>query len=201
MGVDLIPFAVFAAAMIGTPGPANMVLLTAGARFGLRAALPFVAGVALGKQLVIWPMGFGLLAVLTQLPWLFLALKYASVAYILYLAWRIAGARIAPGMAPQAPPRFADGLIVHPLNPKAWAMISAGFTSYVDVGTPALTATLSIAACLLAVQILMHPLWCWGGERLAAAISGHRAERVLMSVLAGLTVASVLLVLIRGDGP
>ena len=200
-GVDLIPFAVFAMAMIGTPGPANMVLLTAGARFGLRPALPFVAGVVLGKQLVIWPMGFGLLAVIAEWPWLFVTLKYASVAYILYLAWRIAGARIAPGAAPASPPPLVDGLIVHPLNPKAWAMISTGFTSYVASGTPPLTATLAIAGCLLAVQIVLHPLWCWGGERLAAAISGQRAERVLMLTLAGLTVASVLLVLLRGESP
>ena len=200
-GIDLIPFAVFAAAMIGTPGPANMVLLTAGARFGLRAALPFVIGVALGKQLVIWPMGFGLLAVIAELPWLFVTLKYASVAYILFLAWRIAGARIAPGAAPASPPPLIDGLIVHPLNPKAWALISTGFTSYVAPGTPALTATLAIAGCLFAVQIFLHPLWCWGGERLAAAISGQRAERLLMIGLAGLTVASVLLVLLRGGSP
>lgn len=199
-GVDLIPFAVFAAAMIGTPGPANMVLLTAGARFGLRRAVPFVLGVVLGKQLIIWPMGFGLLAVIAELPWLFTALKYVSVGYILFLAWRIAGAKIAPGAAPASPPPLIDGLIVHPLNPKAWALISTGFTSYVAPGTPALTATLTIAGCLLAVQIVAHPLWCWGGERLAAAISGHRAERLLMVVLAGLTVASVLLVLLRGGG-
>jgi threonine/homoserine/homoserine lactone efflux protein len=198
-GVDLIPFAIFAAAMIGTPGPANMVLLTAGARFGLRRALPFVLGVALGKQLVIWPMGFGLLALIAELPWLFVTLKYVSVAYILFLAWRIAGARIAPGAAPASPPPLAEGLIVHPLNPKAWALISTGFTSYVAPGTPALTATLAIAACLFAVQIVAHPLWCWGGERLAAAISGKRAERLLMIALAGLTVASVLLVLLRGE--
>ena len=61
MGVEVFGFLIFAAAMVGTPGPANMVLLSAGARFGLRRALPFVAGVLLGKQLIIWPIGFGLM--------------------------------------------------------------------------------------------------------------------------------------------
>lgn len=52
MSVAVATFALFAASQVGTPGPANMALLANGARFGLRAALPFVAGVALGKQLV-----------------------------------------------------------------------------------------------------------------------------------------------------
>ncbi|MEM8872389.1 MAG: LysE family translocator [Pseudomonadota bacterium] len=197
MGVDVVNYLVFAAAMVATPGPANMVLLSAGARFGLRPALPFVAGVALGKQLIIWPIGLGLMTVVAAVPWLFLALKYASVAYILYLAWRIAGSRITPGSAGEAPPGFVGGLIVHPLNPKAWAMVSTGITHYVSAGTPPLTATAWIAAILLSVQVVLHPLWCWGGARLAAAVSGQRAERLLMLLLAALTVGSVLLVLIR----
>ena len=199
MGVDLLSFIVFAGAMVATPGPANMVLLAAGARFGLRPALPFVLGVALGKQAVIWPVGFGLLTVVATVPWLFTALKFASAGYILYLAWRIAGARIAPGQAGDVPPSLAAGLAVHPLNPKAWALIATGFTNFVSAGTPPLTATAIIAACLLAIQLLLHPLWCWGGARLSTLISGGRGERALMLTLAALTVASVLLVLAKGD--
>ncbi|MEO1704619.1 MAG: LysE family translocator, partial [Pseudomonadota bacterium] len=51
----------FAASQVGTPGPANMALLATGARFGFARALPFVAGVIAGKQLLVWPLGFGLL--------------------------------------------------------------------------------------------------------------------------------------------
>jgi len=175
-----------------------MVLLSAGARFGLRPALPFVGGIILGKQLVIWPVGFGVMAVLVEVPVIFTILKFASAAYILYLAWRIAGSRIAPAGTGGIPPRFASGLIVHPLNPKAWAMIAAGFTGFTDPGTPVLVATLSIALCLLAVQILFHPLWCWGGERLAEIVAGTALERGMMVALALLTVAMVFLVLAKG---
>ncbi|MEO1313740.1 MAG: LysE family translocator, partial [Pseudomonadota bacterium] len=49
----------------------------------------------------------------------------------------------------------------------------------------------------LSVQVVLHPLWCWGGARLAAAISGQRAEQRLMLTLAVLTVGSVLLVLVK----
>ena len=200
MGVAVGQFLVFAASQVGTPGPANMVLMAAGARVGLRRALPFVAGVALGKQLLIWPMGFGLLAVADRVPALFVALKWISVAYVLWLAWRIAGARLADPDTDAPPPGFMAGLIVHPLNPKAWAMITAGFTTFTDPGTPALQATAVIATSLLACQVVLHPLYTLLGAEVAKRLAGTRGERVLMATLAFLTVASVAYALFAGGG-
>ncbi len=117
MSIAVSALVVFAASQVGTPGPANMALLATGARFGFRAALPFVAGVALGKQLVIWPVGFGLLHLSASVPWLFEALKWLSAAYICWLAWKVANLRLSPGAAQGTAPGFAAGLIVHPLNP------------------------------------------------------------------------------------
>jgi len=201
MAVDTVEFLVFAAAQVGTPGPANMTLLATGARFGLRPALPFVAGVALGKQLIIWPIGFGLMALAASVPLLFTVLKWASVGYIFWLAARIARSSLVPGSAADAPPGFVAGLWVHPLNPKAWAMIVTGFTSFVEPGTSVISATAVIAVSLLACQIVLHPLWCWGGQGVARFVAGTRMERVLMMSLAGLTVASVGYVLVLGGTP
>ena len=196
-GFEYVGFAVFAASQVGTPGPANMVLLTAGARDGLRPALPFVAGVIASKQLLVWPLGFGLLALGQRSPLVFEVLRWASAAYIVYLAWRIAGSRIVPGQVGTAP-RFASGLVVHPLNPKAWAMITVGLTQFAGTGTTTVEATLTVALTLFTLQLVLHPLWCWGGERMAAAIAGTEAERWLMRALAVLTVASVAWVLAKG---
>lgn len=198
MSVAIGSFLVFAASQVGTPGPANMALLATGARYGLAAALPFVAGVVLGKQLIIWPMGLGLMELGARAPGLFEALKWASAAYICWLAWRIARLRLAPGPAAVAAPGFLAGLLVHPLNPKAWAMITTGFTAYVAPGTAGLTATAIIAACLLACQFALHPVWTWSGARIARTVAGTAYEKYLMWSLAGLTVASVLFVLFVG---
>jgi threonine/homoserine/homoserine lactone efflux protein len=198
MSVALASLAVFAASQIGTPGPANMALMATGARFGFRAALPFVAGVALGKQLVIWPVGFGLMELADQVPLLFVALKYLSAAYVLWLAWRVARMRLGQGGAAEDAPGFRAGLFVHPLNPKAWAMIVAAFTGFVEPGTAAINATATIAAVLLACQIVLHPVWTLAGDRIAATMAGTPAERYLMLTLAALTAASVLYVLFGG---
>lgn len=198
MAVATASFLVFAASQIGTPGPANMALMATGARYGLRGALPFVVGVALGKQLVIWPVGFGLMSLATQVPMAFEPLKWASAAYICWLAWKVANLRLSPVKSEAKAPGFAAGLIVHPLNPKAWAMIVAGFSGFVAPGTPQLQATVIIAVCLLACQAVLHPLWCLAGDRIAHVVAGTAAERYLMWTLASLTVLSVLFVVFGG---
>ncbi|MEL6168554.1 MAG: LysE family translocator [Pseudomonadota bacterium] len=201
MSVSTTEFLIFAASQVATPGPANMALMSTGARFGFANAMPFVAGVVLGKQLVIWPMGFGLLELADRAPGVFFALKWISAAYILWLAWRIAGTRLITGASDQPAPGFGAGLWVHPLNPKAWAMIAAGFTAFTQPGTPALEATLVIAICLFGAQIVLHPIWALGGDRIASRLAGRPGERLLMGTLAALTVASVLLVLWGGENP
>lgn len=201
MSVAAGSFLVFAASQVGTPGPANMALMATGARFGVRTALPFVAGVALGKQLIIWPMGFGLMELAEAYPMVFSFLKYASAAYIIWLAWNIANLRLTANAAIGTAPGFFAGLMVHPLNPKAWAMIIAGFTNFVAPGTSTLEATAVIALCLLACQIMLHPLWTFAGALIAARLAGTGAETTLMRSLAALTVASVLFVLFGGGTP
>ena len=194
MSVALGAFTVFAASQIGTPGPANMALLATGARFGFRAALPFVAGVALGKQLIIWPIGYGLMEMADRVPLLFTTLKYASAAYILWLAWRVANLRLSAERSTDRAPGFVAGLIVHPLNPKAWGMIVAGFTNFVAPGTSTFNATFTIAVVLFACQAVLHPIWTFSGDRIAATVAGSPFEPYLMWTLAALTALSVLVV-------
>lgn len=198
MSVAVASFAIFAASQVGTPGPANMALMATGARLGFRAALPFVAGVILSKQLVIWPVGFGLMDLAERAPWVFETLKYVSAAYIIWLAWKVANLRLNTQAASENAPGFAAGLIVHPLNPKAWAMIVGGFTAFVAPGTPALEATITIAAVLFACQLFLHPLWALAGDGIARTVAGTAAEPYLMWSLAALTVFSVLFVLFGG---
>ena len=198
MTISIASFAVFAASQVGTPGPANMALLTTGASYGFRAALPFVAGVVLGKQLVIWPVGFGIMGLASVAPWIFEVLKYVSAAYIIWLAWKVIQLRLSAAGPASTTPGFIAGLIVHPLNPKAWAMIIAGFTSFVTPNTDPLIATASIGGILMATQLFFHPLWALAGDRIARSLAGTAAEPYLMYSLAFLTVASVLFVLFGG---
>ncbi len=199
MSVAVLSFTAFAFSQVGTPGPANMAMMATGARYGFRAALPFVGGVLLGKQLIIWPIGFGLMELAAQVPVVFLLLKYISATYIIWLAWRVANMRLSTDRSDIAVPGFIAGLWVHPLNPKAWAMIVTGLTNFVGPGTSTFAATATIAGCLFFTQLICHPIWTYFGDRIARVVAGKPAERYLMWVLAILTVSFVAYALLKGE--
>ena len=50
-------------AMVGSPGPANIVLFALGCTQKFRVSIPFIVSVVLSKQLIIWPIGFSLLLI------------------------------------------------------------------------------------------------------------------------------------------
>ncbi len=102
----ILSFTLFALSQVGTPGPANMVLLSTGAKYGLKRAFPFVLGVILGKQLIIWPIGFGLIGVLSDMPIIFSILKIISAAYIIWLSYKIANLRLDIKELTGTPPGF-----------------------------------------------------------------------------------------------
>ena len=194
----IISFSLFALSQVGTPGPANMVLMSTGAKYGLRKALPFVFGVIIGKQFIIWPLGFGLIGFVAQVPILFTTLKIVSAFYILWLSYKIANTRISIKGLPENPPGFFSGLIVHPLNPKAWGMIVTGYTSFINSQVSMLSAILIISFTLISMQIILHPLWCWGGQSLASIVRDKVYEKYLMWFLASLTLVSVFYALYQG---
>ncbi len=191
MVLSLFHFLLFALSQVATPGPANMIMLATGAKYGFRKALPFVFGVIIGKQIIIWPIGFGLLLINKDYPYIFIFFKYISAGYILWLAWRIANMRISTKTSNKTAPSFFSGLIVHPINPKAWALITTGFTNFVDPISPVFYSTATVAVCLFGVQVVCHPIWTLFGERIAILVSGTVYERYMMLIFATLTVIFV----------
>jgi threonine/homoserine/homoserine lactone efflux protein len=189
---DLIGLVTFLAAMTGTPGPANMLLVGAGARHGLAAALPFALGVILGMQLVAWPAGLGLLSLAGRAPMLFEAMRWVCAAYIAWLAWRLADARVGGEAPGAAAPGFWRGLLVHPLNPKAWVIAGGAFTQFLPTAGTPLAATAIGALLMLAIGVVLQGAWFWGGTRMARAIAGHPLEPWAMRGLALLTIATVI---------
>ena len=184
------PFLIFAAVMVGTPGPANMVALSAGARFGLRKCTGLILGLAGGKILLNIAMGAGLVAAIKDNPAVFGAAQWLSAAYMIWLAWQIAGAgMISRDVA--RPLTFRDGLIVHPLNPKAWAMTFGAFTQFTDPGAAWMPQVLVIIVGFAVMQLFFHTLWCAAGERIALLVAGKEAERILMISLGLIMLATL----------
>ena len=120
---QLLALVTFAFVTSITPGPNNLMLMASGANFGVRRTVPHMLGVALGFVFMAVLVGAGLAQAFMAVPQLYTALKVASVAYLLYLAWKIAMAP-PPGETarPGRPMTFLAAAAFQWINPKAWAM-------------------------------------------------------------------------------
>ena len=128
---QLLSLAAFAFVTSITPGPNNLMLMASGANFGVRRTVPHMLGVALGFVFMAVLVGAGLAGVFVAVPQLHTALKAVSVAYLLYLAWKIATA-LQPGEAGRAgrPMTFMAAAAFQWVNPNAWAMALTAVSVY-----------------------------------------------------------------------
>ena len=78
----------FIVAMVATPGPANMLLMTAGAQQGYVRTLPFIGGLLAGKLALNLALAFGLMQIIDANPDIKSVFVFVSAAYMAYLALR-----------------------------------------------------------------------------------------------------------------
>ena len=181
----------FVAATAGTPGPANSLFLASGAAFGWRATMPFLLGTLVGFAATGAAIGAGISAILIQNQEMRAALTIASGAYVLYLAWRIA---TADPKAVQAEKRFSflQGLIVHPLNPKAWAMLTAASIQFSGAAGTQAGQIVLIISTFVVLGGALNVLWAMGGELMTARIKDIGRLRVINRVMGALLALVVL---------
>ncbi|HXR02300.1 MAG TPA: LysE family translocator, partial [Pseudomonas sp.] len=117
----MISMAAFALAASISPGPVNVVALSSGAQFGLAASLRHVMGATVGFVVLLIFTGFGLHQVLQQYPMLTDIIRWAGMAFLVYLAARLAldDGRLNVDR-PTRRPAFWHGAAMQWLNPKAW---------------------------------------------------------------------------------
>ena len=82
----LLALIAFGAVMAFTPGPNNIMVLSSGLTYGFRRSLPHIAGIAFGIAFMVAAIGLGLGAIFIAWPILQTILKYAGIAYLIYLA-------------------------------------------------------------------------------------------------------------------
>ena len=189
--VDLLLVIAFAASMVGTPGPANMLLFASGLNFGYRNTLPFLLGTIGGFQIVNLAGAAGLGSLMAAWPGLFAILKLVSVGYIVFLAFKIVLAR--PGAAETAQRwNFMQGMVVHPLNPKAYAMIIAAYVTFAGDGGDYLPRAIAIFLVFFLVSFPLNSLWVLGGGLMRTHIGESHAIRAVNLILALTMIAVVV---------
>ncbi|MDP5218061.1 LysE family translocator [Ruegeria sp. 2205SS24-7] len=190
----LIAFVGFAFVSSVTPGPNNLMLMASGANFGFRRTIPHMLGVGIGFTLMIVLVGAGLLGLFDRFPVSYVILKTLSVAYLLYLAWKIATAAPIDRQAEVGTPmRFLQAAAFQWVNPKAWAMALTAISIYApDRSIPAI---LLVAAIFGAINLPCVSSWTMLGQQLARFLRNPRQLRMFNGMMAALLVASLYPVL------
>ncbi|HEY0621854.1 LysE family translocator [Sphingomonas sp.] len=175
-----------------TPGPNNLMLMTSGTNFGFRRTVPHLLGVALGFVLMIVLVGLGLAELFARYPLAHAVLKWVSVIYLLYLAWKIATARPVGDRqtAEGRPLTFLQAALFQWVNPKAWTMALTGVTVYMPPVDPWIGLAL-VAGLFGAVNLPSVALWAAMGVKLRGWLGDARRLRMFNMAAALLLVGSL----------
>ncbi|MGG7674988.1 LysE family translocator [Pseudomonas sp. WC2] len=185
----IVSMAAFALAASITPGPVNIVALSAGAQYGFRASQRHVAGATLGFVLLLVLMGLGLHEVLTRWPFMTRVVQLAGVAFLLFMAWKLAtdDGRLNAKDSGRAPSMWY-GALMQWLNPKAWLACVAGMGAFVADGDARLVW--QFAAVYLVICYLSVGCWVYAGTFLRGYLSNAKGMRAFNRLMAGLLAVS-----------
>lgn len=185
----LLSMAAFALAASISPGPVNLVALSAGAQHGLRAGMLHVTGATFGFTLLLLLTGLGLHELVSRLPYLTATIQWAGVAFLLFMAYKLAAddGRLGTGKSAKAPSLWY-GAVMQWLNPKAWLAALAGMGAYAANGD---TAQVWIFTAIYFV-ICYASLACWAyaGAFLRQYLQEPRRIRLFNRLMAVLLAGS-----------
>jgi threonine/homoserine/homoserine lactone efflux protein len=180
-----------------TPGPNVILLTTSGARFGFRATLPHVLGVALGVGITAGLTGFGLGAALAEWPMLRIVLSLVAAGWIGYMAVRLWNSQPMDASSPDwdRPWGVGRAMLFQWVNPKVWAVAMAAASGY-GLGLPPLAEAQRLALAFSGLNLGVCLFWSFAGSLLALLLSDARAWSIFARVMAiGLGASAVMVFL------
>lgn len=186
----LLPLLGFAFVSSVTPGPNNLMLMASGANFGFRRTVPHMLGIGVGFTVMIVLVGLGLVGIFDRYPVSHRILTVLSLAYMGWLAWKIARAaapdRPAAGSTPLS---FLQAAAFQWVNPKAWAMALTAITAYAP--DRSVTAILIVAAIFGAINLPCVSVWTVIGQQIRRFLGTPARLTAFNWTMAALLIASM----------
>ena len=174
--------------MVGTPGPANLLAMSAGSQLGFYKCISFNLGLTLGKILLNTAMGLGLGVLLVNFTTFQTTIKFLGAGYMIYLALKSWNTNIKNN---EGKPNIGwkQGILVHPLNPKAWVMTLIAWTEFGPQLGNFSVQFIVITSSFALTQIFVHNLWSLLGAILSRSLYN---STILSRTLILITVAVIL---------
>lgn len=171
------------------------MLMASGANYGFARSIPHMLGISIGFSVMILLVGAGLVRIFDNWPVSYTILKIASVAYMTWLAWKIATAAPVAAQKPQGNPlSFLQAAAFQWVNPKAWAMALTALSVYAADAT--LLAFGIVAGVFAVVNLPAITLWTVLGQQMARFLTNPVRLRAFNWTMAALLMASLYPVLV-----
>jgi threonine/homoserine/homoserine lactone efflux protein len=190
----IIAFTLFSVVTSVTPGPNNVMLTATGANVGIRRGMPHLLGISVGFALMQLVFIGGVGTALTSIPELLSALKFAGIAVLLWLSWKIATAGRA-GDVRERPIGFFGAVLFQWVNPKAW-LICAGAVSFLQADAAPIVQAAIFGAIWFVTGIPCMLVWLGFGAAMQYFLRTDRALRIF-NVAMGLLLAATVPLLFR----
>lgn len=188
-----LPIFLFAFTAAITPGPNNIKIMASGLNFGTVRSLPHLLGICFGFPVMVILIGTGLGVVFEKYPILHEIIKVVGIAYLIYLAWRIATAdKKTQAATPSKPFTFLQSALFQWVNPKGWIMASSAIAAYTTVGNDIFLQVLLIAFIFLLVTFPSASTWLIFGVGLQRFLEQPKYRRIFNISMALLLVISIL---------
>jgi len=191
------PLVLISLAIMGSPGPATISLVAAGAAYGVGRSCPYLFGIIVGTTIVLLAVAAGITATLLAVPGIGPILIWISAAYILWLAYHIA---TAPPLTELAGASRAvsvgGGLVLGIANPKAWVAIAAVFASS-HLADAATTDAASKIGVLTTMIVVICGTWLVAGASIAPLLREPRRARIVNVTLAMALVGATALAVVH----
>lgn len=153
----LLTFCAVYALAVATPGPGVAAIIARSLAHGFRGAPAFVAGFVIGDLVWFSIAATGLAALARTAATVFVAIKWAGVVYLLYLAWKLWTApaeRVAVGVDDQRQHgwrAFIASLMLTLANPKAILFFLALLPTVIDLASLNAVRFVEISAAIAIV--------------------------------------------------
>jgi threonine/homoserine/homoserine lactone efflux protein len=168
------------------------MLLSSGLTYGFRPTIPHIMGITVGFAFMVGAVGLGLGTIFIAYPVLQTILKYAGVAYLVYLAIHIAMSE--PPSAEQdnrrGPMTFWGAAMFQWVNAKGWVMVIGTITAYAAIAAYPWNILIQVSLSLI-LGALSCTAWALFGSSLRPILTSHRAVRAFNIVMAVLLLASL----------
>ena len=179
--------------LIITPGPGVLSTAGVGAAFGWRHGLFFAGGLCVGTNMVGLAVISGLAAVILAEPVVRTVLLFASSGYLGYLALRISLAGSTIAFIRTTAPGFFAGLTLQFINPKAYVVNTALFSSFAFYPPSFAVETALKLVIVNIVWLPVHLAWLYAGVKVNSLDLPPRIQRAINLGMAACLLAVVIL--------